>query len=251
MPQQPALIELRNFACERDERILFSSLNALFYAGQVVQILGANGSGKTTLLRILAGVSSDYQGEILWQGQAVASCAWEYANESLYLGHLPGIKKSLTPLENLRWYAAIQSGASQNSTSYCGIREGDPGKVDNFKSVANDAVLLRSLAEVNLAGYEDTLCYQLSAGQLRRVALARLVFSTAKLWILDEPFTALDKAGVSLLETRLANHAAAGGLVLVTSHQDINVLNLQQLNLQHFTVNQFNAGNWQGASVDG
>lgn len=230
MPQQPALIELRNFACERDERILFSSLSALFYAGQVVQILGANGSGKTTLLRILAGVSSDYQGEILWQGQALASCAWEYANESLYLGHLPGIKKSLTPMENLRWYAAIQSDIGELHTS----------AAEKSKAGANDEDLLRSLAEVNLAGYEDTLCYQLSAGQLRRVALARLVFSRAKLWILDEPFTALDKAGVILLENMLASHAAAGGLVLVTSHQDINVPNVQQLNLQHFTASQPN-----------
>ncbi|MES2826139.1 MAG: cytochrome c biogenesis heme-transporting ATPase CcmA [Pseudomonadota bacterium] len=225
LPQQPALIELRNFACERDERMLFNSLNALFYAGQVVQILGANGSGKTTLLRILAGVSSDYQGEILWQGQALATCAWEYANETLYLGHLPGIKKSLTPMENLRWYAAVQSSA----------RQSDVNQVEKFTTGVNDEVLLRSLAEVNLAGYEDTLCYQLSAGQLRRVALARLVFSTAKLWILDEPFTALDKAGVVLLESRLASHATAGGVVLVTSHQDISVPDLQQLNLQHFT----------------
>ncbi len=211
LSQLSALVELRDFACERDERILFSSLNAIFYAGQVVQILGANGSGKTTLLRVLAGVSPDYQGEILWQGQALATCAWEYTNASLYLGHLPGIKKSLTPLENLRWYAAIQGGVS-------------------------DEVLLQALAEVKLAGYEDTLCYQLSAGQLRRVALARLVFSTAKLWILDEPFTALDKAGAMLLEARLASHAAAGGLVLVTSHQDINVPDLQQLNLQDFAL---------------
>lgn len=241
MPQQSALIELRNFACERDERILFSSLNALFYAGQVVQVLGANGSGKTTLLRILAGVSPDYHGEILWQGQAVASCAWEYANESLYLGHLPGIKKSLTPMENLRWYAAIQSST----------KAGDINEAENFQGGANDDVLLRSLADVNLAGYEDTLCYQLSAGQLRRVALARLMFSTAKLWILDEPFTALDKAGVIWLESRLASHAAAGGLVLVTSHQDINVPNLQQLNLQHFAANQINAAGWQGARVNG
>jgi heme exporter protein A len=241
LPQQPALIELRNFACERDERILFSSLNALFYAGQVVQILGANGSGKTTLLRVLAGVSSDYRGEILWQGQTIAACAWEYANESLYLGHLPGIKKSLTPLENLRWYAAIQSSTGQSNV-------GEAGKANNFKSAANDAVLLRSLAEVNLAGYEDTLCYQLSAGQLRRVALARLGFSTAKLWILDEPFTALDKAGVILLESRLASHAAAGGLALVTSHQDLNVPNLQQLNLQHFAAS---TADWQETGTNG
>ena len=209
MPEISALIELRNFACERDERLLFCALNAVFSAGQVVQIVGPNGSGKTTLLRALARVSRDYQGDILWRGQALADVTWEYANELLYLGHLPGIKKALTPLENLRWYAALQGDVS-------------------------DAVLLKALVDVDLAGYEDTPCYQLSAGQLRRVALARLLFSRASLWILDEPFTALDKRGVTQLEARLAQHAAAGGLVLVTSHQDINVPQLQQLNLQDF-----------------
>lgn len=205
----PALLELSNLACERDERFLFAQLNASFYAGQVVQILGPNGSGKTTLLRILAGVSRDYEGDILWSGQPIAQVAWEFASESLYLGHLPGVKKSLTPLENLRWYAALQGEVS-------------------------DEQLLRALEYVNLAGYEDTPCYQLSAGQLRRVALARLKFSNARVWILDEPFTALDKAGVAQLEQQLADHAAAGGLVLVTSHQDILFPHLQILNLQDF-----------------
>ncbi len=205
----PALLELHNLACERDERFLFAQLNASFYAGQVVQILGPNGSGKTTLLRILAGVSRDYQGEIRWCGQLITQVAWEFASESLYLGHLPGVKKSLTPLENLRWYAALQGGVS-------------------------DEQLLLALEHVNLAGYEDTPSYQLSAGQLRRVALARLRFSKARVWILDEPFTALDKAGVAQLEKQLSDHAEAGGLVLVTSHQDILFPQLQSLNLQDF-----------------
>lgn len=209
MATAPVLLELRNLACERDERFLFAQLNAQFYAGQVVQILGPNGSGKTTLLRILAGVAQDFYGDIIWQAQPLAQVAWEYATDSLYLGHLPGIKKSLTPLENLRWYAAAQGG------------------------VGDDA-LLAALAQVQLAGYEDTPCYRLSAGQLRRVALARLVFSRAKVWILDEPFTALDKAGIAQLEARLAAHAANGGLVLVTSHQDVSVPNLVLLNLLDF-----------------
>jgi len=207
----PVLLELRNVACERDERFLFGQLNASFYAAQVVQILGPNGSGKTTLLRILAGVSKDFYGDIFWQSRPLKDAAWEYANDLLYLGHLPGIKKTLTPLENLRWYAAVQGGVA-------------------------DADLIRSLAEVQLAGYEDTPCYRLSAGQLRRVALARLAFSNAKVWVLDEPFTALDKSGVAELEARLAAHAADGGLVLVTSHQDINVPDLQWLNLLDFSV---------------
>lgn len=201
------LIELHNLSCERDERVLFARLNAQFSAGQVVQILGPNGSGKTTLLRTLAGVSHDYTGDILWCGENVRNHRWDFASQLLYLGHLPGVKKSLTTLENLRWYAALQ------------------GEVD-------DAQLLEALAQVKLAGYEDTPCYQLSAGQTRRVALARLAFSTAKVWILDEPFTALDKTGVAQLESRLENHAAKGGLVLVTSHQDIAIPGLQVLDLQ-------------------
>ncbi|RYZ99515.1 MAG: ATP-binding cassette domain-containing protein, partial [Moraxellaceae bacterium] len=117
--------------------------------------------------------------------------------------------KSLTPLENLRWYGSAQGGVS-------------------------DEELIQALAQVQLAGYEDTPCYRLSAGQLRRVALARLVFSRVKLWILDEPFTALDKSGVAQLEARLAAHVQAGGLAVVTSHQDINVPGLHTLDLQHF-----------------
>lgn len=203
------LIELRNLSCERDERVLFAGLNAQFTAGQVVQILGPNGSGKTTLLRTLAGVSHDYTGDILWCGKSVRDQRWDYASQLLYLGHLPGVKKTLTTLENLRWYAALQ------------------GEVD-------DSQLFEALAHVKLAGYEDTPCYQLSAGQTRRVALARLAFSNAKVWILDEPFTALDKTGVAQLEARLARHAANGGLVLVTSHQDIALPQLQVLDLQDF-----------------
>jgi len=205
------LLELRNVACERDERFLFAQLNASFYAGQVVQILGPNGSGKTTLLRILAGISKDFYGDIFWQSQPLNNVAWDYANDSLYLGHLPGIKKSLTPIENLRWYASVQGGVA-------------------------DETLVNALGQVQLAGYENTPCYRLSAGQLRRVALARLAFSRAKVWILDEPFTALDKSGVSELEAHLMAHSANGGLVLVTSHQDINVPDLQVLNLLDFPV---------------
>ena len=211
MTAASVLLELRNVACERDERFLFAQLNASFYAGQVVQILGPNGSGKTTLLRILAGVSKDFYGDIFWQSQPLNKVAWDYANDSLYLGHLPGIKKSLTPIENLRWYASVQGGVA-------------------------DETLVNALGQVQLAGYENTPCYRLSAGQLRRVALARLAFSRAKVWILDEPFTALDKSGVSELETRLMAHSANGGLVVVTSHQDINVPDLQVLNLLDFPV---------------
>jgi heme exporter protein A len=201
------LFELRNLGCERDERLLFSGLDVQLFPGDVVQIGGPNGAGKTTLLRALAGLSSDYHGQIHYAGLALQETAWEFACDSLYLGHLPGIKKALTPAENLQWYKA-QNGAA---------------------ITINDA-----LAAVGLYGYEDTPCYQLSAGQLRRVALARLHLSRARIWILDEPFTAIDKLGVSQLEALISQQSAKGGVVILTSHQDLTLPQLRMVNLQDY-----------------
>ena len=198
------LLETRELAIERDERWLFAGLNLQLAAGEVVQILGPNGAGKTTLLRALARVSRDYQGDIRYLGQPLEQQAWDYANDCLYLGHLPGIKKALTPLENLRWYSA-------QAPSRMAIPD--------------------ALQRVGLAGYEDTPCYQLSAGQLRRVALARLHLSQARIWILDEPFTAIDKPGVQALEGLIAAQSARAGLVILTSHQDLSLPGLRQVNL--------------------
>jgi heme exporter protein A len=201
------LLELCNLGCERDERLLFSGLDVQLFPGDVVQIGGPNGAGKTTLLRALAGISTDFHGQILYAGKSLPEATWEFAGDSLYLGHLPGIKKALTPAENLEWYKA-QSGAA---------------------ITINDA-----LSAVGLYGYEDTPCYQLSAGQLRRVALARLHLSRARIWILDEPFTAIDKLGVSQLEALIANQSAKGGVVILTSHQDLSLPQLRLVNLQDY-----------------
>lgn len=201
------LLELRGLSCERDERVLFSDLDLSLSAGDVVQIGGPNGAGKTTLLRAIAGISSDYRGKICYAGCDLPAAAWEFAGDSLYLGHLPGIKKALTPSENLAWYEA-QTGAAM--------------PID------------QALHAVGLYGYEDTPCYQLSAGQLRRVALARLHLSRARIWILDEPFTAIDKLGVSQLEALIARQSAKGGVVILTSHQDLNLPQLRLVNLQDY-----------------
>jgi heme exporter protein A len=201
------LFELSNLGCERDERLLFSGLDLQLFAGDVVQIGGPNGAGKTTLLRVLAGISTDFHGELSYAGKALSETAWEFACDSLYLGHLPGIKKALTPAENLDWYKA-QSGAA--------------------------VTINEALAAVGLYGYEDTPCYQLSAGQLRRVALARLHLSRARIWILDEPFTAIDKLGVSQLEALIAHQSAKGGVVILTSHQDLSLPQLRLVNLQDY-----------------
>lgn len=201
------LLELQNLSCERDERLLFAGVSLRFLAGEVVQIGGPNGAGKTTLLRAIAGISQDYRGEIAYLGNPLPAAAWDFARDSLYLGHLPGIKKALTPTENLAWYNA---------------------------QVGSSADINAALAAVGLYGYEETPCYQLSAGQLRRVALARLHLSETRIWILDEPFTAIDKLGVSQLEELITRQSAKGGLVILTSHQDLTLPQLRQVNLQDY-----------------
>lgn len=203
------LLSIEQVTCERDERPLFSGLSLSVHAGDRWQILGPNGSGKTTLLRTLACVSHPSRGQLLWRGQPVTKVGWDYRQALLYLGHAPGIKAGLSPLENLRWYQAL-SGGSQ---------KGD---------------IISALARVGLKGYEHLPAYQLSAGQLRRVALARLYLSQALLWILDEPFTAIDKAGVAALEQRLDEHSQAGGAVIFTSHQEVQLPGLQSLDLAAF-----------------
>lgn len=206
IPTTP-LLELCQLSCERDDRLLFAGLNASFAAGEAVQISGPNGAGKTTLLRAISGISDDYRGEIRYAGKPLGESEWEFHQDCLYLGHLPGIKKVLTPAENLAWYVA-QHGAAMS--------------------------IPEALTAVGLEGYEDTPCYQLSAGQLRRVALARLHLSCARIWILDEPFTAIDKLGVSELEVLISRQCAKGGLVLLTSHQDLTLDNLRLVNLQDY-----------------
>jgi heme exporter protein A len=201
------LLELDQLACERDDRLLFAQLTARFSGGDLVQILGPNGAGKTSLLRIIAGLTPASSGDIRYLGQSLNSSRWQFAQDSLYLGHLAGIKKSLTPLENLHWFAAQQPAQTHPEVA---------------------------LQRVGLRGYEDTSCDQLSAGQFRRVALARLHLTMARIWILDEPFTAIDKSGVDMLEGLLKNHQAAGGLILLTSHQDLAIPGIKQIHLQDF-----------------
>lgn len=202
------LLELDQLACERDDRLLFSQLSAGFGSGDLVQILGPNGAGKTSLLRIIAGLTPASAGDIRYKGESLGASRWLFSQESLYLGHLAGIKKSLTPEENLQWFAAQQSIRSD---------------------------IASALKKVGLKGYESTSCDQLSAGQFRRVALARLHISSAKIWILDEPFTAIDKSGVLMLEELLAQHQARGGLVLLTSHQDLALPGIKRIDLENFS----------------
>lgn len=187
-----------DLCCERDERELFTHLDFTIADGEVLHVQGANGSGKTTLLRILCGLNDEYTGEILWQGHKRGDASESFHSGVFYLGHSPAINKSLTPLQNLRWYCAS-----------CGF--------------ADDAAILQALGGMGLAGYKDLPCYQMSAGQQRRVSLARMQLSPARLWILDEPFTALDRSGVADLEARIAAFAQGGGAVILTTHHPLQL----------------------------
>lgn len=189
------MLEARELLCERDERTLFSGLSFTLNAGEWVQITGSNGAGKTTLLRLLTGLSRPDAGEVLWQGQPLHQVRDSYHQNLLWIGHQPGIKTRLTALENLHFYH----------------RDGDT------------AQCLEALAQAGLAGFEDIPVNQLSAGQQRRVALARLWLTRATLWILDEPFTAIDVNGVDRLTQRMAQHMEQGGIVILTIHQPLNV----------------------------
>lgn len=176
--------------------MLFENLDLNICPGEIVQIEGANGSGKTSLLRILAGLSLPYEGEVFFQDKPIAQIREQFHQNLLFLGHLAGVKGEMSAQENLAFNLALH-GLEISS--------------------AED-----TLSEVNLLGFEDALASHLSAGQHRRIALAKLWQSRAPIWILDEPFTAIDKLGVKKLEELFLKHASNGGCVILTTHQDLS-----------------------------
>lgn len=195
---QQMLLEFKQFGCTRDHRRLFSGMNYTIHTGDVVHITGTNGAGKTTLLRALTGLFTDYDGDIFWREKLIQQCRYDFLNNLLFIGHLPGINVTLTPRENLTFLVRLNGYA-------------DVEQIDN------------ALAQVGLYGYEDMPGHQLSAGQHRRVALARLYLGNALVWILDEPFTALDHQAIETLEHLCQHHAQRGGCVILTSHQTPNI----------------------------
>lgn len=201
---------IENLACQRGDKVLFHHLNLQIQAGDFMQIEGHNGIGKTSLLRIVAGLAVPLEGKVRWNSEEIFKQREAFNYDLLYLGHQSGIKPELNAWENLRFYQQI---------SHC--RQGDE-------------ILWNVLQTVGLLGREDIPAAQLSAGQQKRIALARLWLSEAPLWILDEPFNAIDKKGVAVLTTLFEQHAQRGGIVILTSHQEVPSAQLKKINLEQF-----------------
>ena len=190
-------LEASGLSCIRDDRTLFSKLGFRLERGQALILEGRNGSGKTSLLRILCGIRLPDAGTVAWGETDISKLGPDYHVHTTYVGHRDGVKLDLTPLENLAMARAL----------------GRP----------NDITLETALEKVDLFGFEDVLTRNLSAGQQRRLALARLLVTDTVLWILDEPFTSLDTQGIQIIEDLFDQHTTNGGMLAVTSHHAVNL----------------------------
>lgn len=200
------MLEAVGVGCVRGERRLFSDIRFTLVSGRLLRVTGANGSGKTSLLRILCGLLTPAEGEVCWQSAPIGPQREDYHRSLAYIGHLNGLKDELTPLENLEVAATLA---------------GIPAGRD-----ARDA----ALDAFGLSAFSHSAVRHLSQGQRRRVALARLALSaTVPLWILDEPFTALDAQAVKQLESLIARHVRAGGMAVLTTHMEVPITGVETL----------------------
>ncbi len=191
------MLEVSNLACSRGDHRLFSGLNLVLLPGQIMQVQGENGKGKTSLLRTLCGFLLPDEGKISWCGEDVQELSEVYFANLLYLGHHNAIKDELSALENLQIAAGLAGITLDEKTAVSALRR------------------------MGLKGRERLPTKVLSQGQRRRVALARLLVGDAKLWVLDEPLTALDVGAVALIQEILAEHLRKQGMVIFTTHQPL------------------------------
>jgi heme exporter protein A len=203
------MLAVDQLTCRRGLTNLFSHLNLTLNAGEMIYLKGANGSGKTSLLRIIAGLSRPEAGTISWHGADIELAREDYISKLLYIGHAPAVKEELTVAENLL-----------TSLRIAGI-------------LATNAMVNQALSGVGLNKRKSLPTRVLSQGQKKRLALARLALDDRPLWILDEPFNALDIEAIRWLEAQLENHLFEGGMVILTSHQapKINPKRVKELNL--------------------
>ena len=205
--QSSCTLQARDLACVRGERKLFSNISFDLSAGDCLHVRGENGVGKTSLLRLLTGLSKPEVGQVLWNHELITKQVNQYHRNLLFLGHRDALKEEFSALENLQAYAAL-----------------DDIDLPHEKALA-------ALWRFGLRGRENLPVNYLSAGQKRRVLMARMLTRQAQLWILDEPFNALDVNAVALLEGLMAEHLTSGGILVLTSHQAIHIPNVKALDL--------------------
>jgi heme exporter protein A len=203
------MLEAVDLECIRGDRRLFAGLDLRLEGGELLHLHGHNGSGKTTLLRVLCGLLLPTAGEVRWDGRSIRELREDYTGELTYIGHKNGIKGELTGVENLQIACRLDGVAVSEQQAW------------------------DTLEQMGLRGHEDLPAKTLSQGQRRRVALARLMLSRTRLWILDEPFVALDKMAVGHLQSVIREHVAGGGMVILTTHQEVSLTqgHLRQLQL--------------------
>jgi heme exporter protein A len=195
-------LSFSKLGCIKGGRQLFSNIDCDVTAGQWLYVTGANGVGKTSLLRMVCGLASIESGSILWNGTPIQKQADAYRQDLCYLGHLNALQESMTVDENLRFTSALGGLAPEREQRQ------------------------QVLARFGLRGRSQQLVRHLSQGQKRRVALSRLVLSPARLWVLDEPYVAMDEAGINLLADLIGGHLEQGGMVVLTSHQKVPIRDL-------------------------
>ncbi len=193
------MLDITNLECVRGDRQLFADLSFSMKAGSLLHLHGPNGAGKTTLLRAIAGLVLPESGDIRWNGELIRKLGEEFNRELLYLGHHYGLKFELSGYENLRVFANL-SGFD-----------------------VSEREVEEALRQVGLARCVELPVKALSQGQKRRVALARLLLHPPRFWILDEPFTALDVKAVTMLTEMIQTHVANGGMVMLTTHQHVEI----------------------------
>jgi len=195
---------VNDLSCQRGYNELFSNLSFELSPGEILRISGANGSGKTSLLRIIAGISSGESGNVTFDNNPAGSIA--YQSDIFYLGHLPALSPELHCKENLDYLTQLNG-------------------------INTDRLIDDALANVGLINYKHEYAANLSAGQKRRVVLAALFVTQSRIWLLDEPFTAIDADGIKSLENQITKHCENGGFCILTTHQDSKLPNLRTLEL--------------------
>ncbi|MBL1140858.1 MAG: cytochrome c biogenesis heme-transporting ATPase CcmA [Proteobacteria bacterium] len=193
-----ALFKVNNLQCVRRDNILFQGLSFKLEDGGLLQIDGVNGSGKSSLLQMCIGLIQITEGNISWNQTDIRDCRYQFQTDMTYFGHTNGVKTGLTALENMKVMHALSG----------------------FKSEVDYSLILK---QIGLAGMDDVLLSRMSAGQKRRVGLTRIFMASSKLWLLDEPFNALDKNGKKIIEQLIVSHCKAGGMVIFATHQTMEI----------------------------